>query len=219
MLEPTVREKIQDLINRSAAQKLASHAFVGSEDINYIADCQSWITEVTNIIDFAIPLEHNAYKKKILAYGNEKGAHLGTNIAIMAALLSSLLRDSDAGLIADFGNKIRAETFDDFLDHADIYREEGQNQPAGVLAGVVFEDTIRRICRDEGITDKGKDLEQLINALARQNVITGQQSKQAKTAAHVRTKATHALWTEYDLNGVEDTIRLTRALLAKHLGG
>ena len=72
--------------------------------------------------------------------------------------------DLDAGLIADFGNKVRAETFDDFLDHADAYYQEGSKQVAGVLAGVVFEDTIRRICRDKNVTDKGEDLEQLIRS-------------------------------------------------------
>jgi len=88
------------------------------------------------------------------------------------------------------------------------------------IAGVVFEDTIRRIYRDK-ITDddKGKQIEDLINALARQSVITGQQSKQAKVAAHVRAKATHALWDEFDLAGVEATIQITKCFLREHLGG
>ena len=91
---------------------------------------------------------------------------------------------------------------------------------AGVIAGVVFEDTIRRIYRDK-ITDddKGQKLEELINTLAKQNVITGQQSKQAKVAAHVRTKATHALWDEFDRAGVEATIQITKRFLREHLGG
>jgi hypothetical protein len=213
MLEPAVREKIEDLVRRSSQIALRGERLEGRE---HIAACHSWITEALNIIDFAVPIENNAYSRAIKQHGGDRIALLN-NVSAMGSILSSLLADSDAGLIADFGNKIRAETFDDFLDHADIYREEGQKQPAGVLAGVVFEDTIRRICRNNEIA--GENLEQLINALARQEVITGQQSKQAKIAAHVRTKATHALWDEYDLSGVEDTIRLTRALLAKHLGG
>jgi len=59
----------------------------------------------------------------------------------------------------------------------------------------------------------------LINALARKTVITGQQSKQAKVAAHVRTKATHAQWDEYELDGVAQTIQLTRTFLGENLGG
>jgi hypothetical protein len=59
----------------------------------------------------------------------------------------------------------------------------------------------------------------LINLLAKENVISGQQSKQAKVASHVRTKATHALWDEFDREGVADTIKITRLLLQEHLGG
>jgi len=47
------------------------------------------------------------------------------------------------------GNKIRAETFDDFLDHAVFYAKKGRKMEAGVIAGVVFEDTIRRIHREK----------------------------------------------------------------------
>src|SRR5262249_33802799 len=129
----------------------------------------------------------------------------------------TLLPDIDAGLLADFGNRVRAETFDDFLDHADAYCKEGEQQAAGVLAGVVFEDTIRRICRDKGIT--AENLEQLLNALARQNVITGQQRTQATVAAHVRAKATHALWDDYTLDAVAQTIQMTKTFLREHLEG
>jgi hypothetical protein len=90
---------------------------------------------------------------------------------------------------------------------------------AGVIAGVVFEDTIRRIHRDKIGDDKGKQLEDVINALATQNVITGLQSKQAKVAAHVRTKATHAQWGEFELSDVESTIQITKRFLADHLRG
>jgi hypothetical protein len=88
-----------------------------------------------------------------------------------------------------------------------------------VIAGVVFEDTIRRICRDKGIDDKDQKLEYLINALTKQGVITGLQSKQAKVGSHVRTKATHARWDEFDLQSVTQTIQITKRFLQEHLDG
>jgi hypothetical protein len=36
----------------------------------------------------------------------------------------------------------------------------------------------------------------------REGVISGQQSKQAKVASHVRNMATHALWDKFDREGV-----------------
>jgi hypothetical protein len=58
-----------------------------------------------------------------------------------------LLLDIDNGLLGDLGNKIRAETFDDSLDHAESYRQEHRKIEAGVIAGVVFEDSPRPVHR------------------------------------------------------------------------
>ena len=52
-----------------------------------------------------------------------------------------------------WGNSTAAEAFDDFLDHAEAYLHGGRKMEAGVIAGVVFEDTIfgafteNQICR------------------------------------------------------------------------
>jgi hypothetical protein len=210
MLEPALRRKIEQLIRRGT--DLIPRTGV-PRNTQHIGLCRGWVTEALNVIEQAIPIEPNAYRvqaKKVSLSGDVLG-----QVAAIGAMLTGLLADADAGLLADFGNKIRAETFDDFLEHADVYRQEGQKQAAGVLAGVVFEDTIRRICRDKGIDEKGQDIDQL----ARQMVITGQQARQARTAAFVPTQATHAQWDNYDLDGVADTIRITRTLLAEHLGG
>ena len=214
MLEQVIRKKIEDLLRR--APNLAG-AMRSSEQR---AQSEGWVTEALNVIEVAIPIENNAYRRRIREIVEEDRSGGATHkVGYIAECLRAFLPDFDAGLIADFGNRVRAETFDDFLDHAEAYHREGEKQAAGVLAGVVFEDTIRRICRDQNIPEKGEDLEKLINALARKTVITGQQSKQAKVAAHVRTKATHAQWDDYDLGGVAETIQLTRTFLREHLGG
>ena len=41
-------------------------------------------------------------------------------------------------------------------------------------------------------------------ALTKSEVITEEQAKQARVAAHVRTKATHADWDEFTMQGVQD---------------
>jgi hypothetical protein len=211
MLEQAIRRKIEELVRRAPLIISEAHKTVAS-----LGEGEGWVTEAVNVIEVAIPIESNSYRRRVREL-EKRPIGVDAKVAAIAACLRAFLPDVDAGLIADFGNKVRAETFDDFLDYAEAYRQEDEKQAAGVLAGVVFEDTIRRICRDKGIT--GKDLEQLINALTRRNVITGQQNKQAKLAAHVRAKATHALWDGYDLDGVAATIQLTRTFLREHLGG
>jgi hypothetical protein len=108
---------------------------------------------------------------------------------------------------------VRAEVFDDFLDHAKHYHREGKKNEAGTIAGVVFEDTIRRLCDKQSITQKGTPLDRLISELSSKGLLTSTKAKRARTAAHVRTKATHAQWDEFELGDVDETIRVTTELV------
>lgn len=170
------------------------------------------------MIELAVPLPKNAYRRQIAKIAEGSGGY-PSRVASIAEIFRALLTDIDAGLLGDLANKIRAETFDNFLDHAELYLQKKRKNEAGVIAGVVFEDTVRRIYRDKIGDDEGQKLEDLINSLASQEMITGQQSKQAKVASHIRTKATHAQWDEFDLDGVESTIQITKSFLREHLGG
>jgi hypothetical protein len=210
-----IEEKIRHLVERSAPLTTNSDL---PRNGQHKSEYDGWITEALNIIEVAVPKPNNAYRRSIDKLV-ERG-FLIQNVRSIGQILSALLQDIDAGLLGDLGNQIRAETFDDFLDHAEFYQKEGRKQEAGVIAGVVFEDTVRQICRDKcGITDKDQKLEDLINTLKGRGVITGQQSKQAKVGSHVRTKATHAQWDEFDLEGVAATIQITKIFLREHLGG
>lgn len=217
MLEENVRRKIQELIARS----LPIAAIPGSAARNSyeVTLCDGWIAEALNVIEVAIPAPNNPYRRRVGDLGDHHAGRSVQAVKSIAQIFQALLPDIDAGLLGDLGNKIRAEVFDNFLDHAEAYRRECRKNESGVIAGVVFEDTVRRIYRVKIGDDKADALENLINTLARQGVITGQQSKQAKVASHVRTKATHAQWDEFDLDGVENAIRITRVLISEHLDG
>jgi hypothetical protein len=188
-------------------------------DERHYGQLEGWLVEANNIVQLAVPTVHNAYRLRMEKIADPEGKSIVRCVASGTELLLGLFQDIKAGLLVDLDKKITADTFDNFLDHAELYRSEGRKMEAGVIAGVVFEDTVRRIFRDKIDDDKGKPLEQLINALATEGVITGQQSKQAKVAAHVRSKATHALWDEFDLAGIDGTIEITKTFLREHLGG
>jgi hypothetical protein len=132
-------------------------------------------------------------------------------------LLNYLLTDIEQGLLGSIVDRVRAETFDDFLDHAESYYKDGRKNEAGVIAGVVFEDTIRKICDKNKIPQKGLKLDELINSLAKVEIISQTKAKRARAAAHVRTKATHAQWDEFALEDVKATIDFTRELISQKL--
>lgn len=135
----------------------------------------------------------NAYRQKMVTgaiYGP-----LPERVPMIASLLRSLLGDIDAGLVATLSTAIRAETFNDFLDHAVAYQDRSHKDQAGVIAGVVFEDTMRRICAKSIGQPTNKPLEDVINELTGKGITTEEQKKRMQTAAFIRTKATHANWT------------------------
>ena len=138
-------------------------------------------------------------------------------VETIASLLRSLLADIDAGLIGTLKTKVQAETFEDFLEHAVAYQERRWKDQAGVIAGVVFEDTMRKIYADNIDKMTRPELEQVIIALTKKDVITAQQATQARVAAHVRTKASHADWSAFDRDGVDATIKITKTLIDAHL--
>jgi hypothetical protein len=137
----------------------------------------------------------------------------------MSALLTRLLEEIERGLLTTIENHTIAVTFDDFLDHGAEYLKHGHKNEGAVIAGIVFEDTIRRICRILGVTENGVSLDTLITELAKRDppVLTALKAKRARAAAGLRTSAAHARWEQIDLGDVAPVIELTKELIGAHL--
>jgi hypothetical protein len=81
----------------------------------------------------------------------------------------------------------------------------------------VFEDTVRKIYADKVDKFSRPELEQVIVALTKKGTITDQQARQVRVAQLVRNKASHAEWSGFDIEGVNDTIKITKTLIEAHL--
>ena len=187
-------------------------------DPHQLASCSGWLTAAQNAVHVVVSSPDAPYRKKVdrIAEANHGyGVHRAVREASL--VLINLLRDADAGMLATLADQARAETFDDFLDHASYYLKNSRKHEAGVIAGVVFEDATRKVCRKLGITEKGEKLDALISALASRGEFTGVKAKRARAAADVRTKATHAQWDEFELEDVRATIEFARELIEAKL--
>lgn len=184
----------------------------------HLEECVGWIAAALNVVYIACPNEGNAYRKRAeVIAARPVGYTVQGAVGELAALLKNLARDIEAGLLTSIADRARAETFDDFLDHGTAYLKEEKKQEAGVICGVVFEDALRRVCRKYKIDDKDIKLDALISALVKIEVLSDTKAKRARVAAHVRTKATHAQWDEFDLKDVAATIDITQELISAEL--
>lgn len=216
-IEDSIHTRLTQLIAESAALSVGNNNDQ-CVDPRQEAACSAWLTAAQNAVHLVVTKPDAPYRRKadrIADCNHSYSIHQA--VGEFASVLSSLLRDGEAGLLASVADQARAEAFDDFLDHAAHYLRNSKKQEAGVIGGVVFEDALRRICRKLGILEKDQKLDALISELASRNELTAVKAKRARAAADVRTKATHAQWDEFELDDVRSTIEFTRDLIETKL--
>jgi len=218
-IEDAVVGRINELIVE--AQSLSQgteHGQVRSEA--QAQQCRGWIAAALNVVQRVIADRDSGYRKVAEELAARKwGFVINQGVGELAQVLSNLLKDAQAGLVSSVADRARAEVFDDFLDHARAYLTEGHPDRAGVISGVVFEDALRRVCRKHHIEERGVNLDKLISELTTANVLSPTKAKRARVAAHVRTKATHAQWEDFDSADVRATIEFAEELILNHVEG
>ena len=216
-IEENIKARLQQLLDHS------THLSQGNKngqctDPTQMQACSAWLTAAQNLVHLICTDPNAPYRSKTDRIATRGFGYLiHTAVGELAAVLTALQGDANLGLLASVADRARAETFDDFLDHADGYLKDQRKNEAGVIAGVVFEDTVRRVCRKNMIVEKGERLDDLISALSTQGQVSAVKAKRARVAAHVRTKATHAQWDEFEVEDVRATIEFTREFVAANL--
>lgn len=203
----TVKERIEELIAQARQLKENNEQ-------------RAWLIAAQNAVQLVCPSAGNPYyvrgQELVRKGANPHGAFL--SVLDMAAMLTRLLEEIEGGLLTTIENHAIAVTFDDFLDHGAEYLKQGRKDEAAVIAGIVFEDTIRRICRTLEMDEKRVPLDTLITELTKRDTLTALKAKRARAAAGLRTSAAHARWDEIQLSDVNPVIEFSRELMAAHLG-
>jgi len=216
----TIIQSIDSLIEEGNSLRVGDQ-YGSAIDANHVTKCIGFVISALHLVELIIPTGNNAYlrgAKEIQESARGRGYEVIHSAGEMVEILTRLNGDVAKGLLSSVVKEVRGETFDDFLDHADEYAKSGSKNEAGVISGVVFEDTIRRLSKDQGIDPVGVKVDELISKLDKDNVITSVQAKRARACAAVRTSATHARWDEFRMADVEATITFTREILAHHFG-
>lgn len=216
-LEERIENKFKELITAGGQLKHGDqHGQIRSDDHSH--NCKGWLTSAQNLVHLVVSNPNNPYQSSVDKICSlDRGYVIQESVGEITVILESLLNDINNGLLASVENQTKALVFDDFLDHAKAYIKQEMKNESGVIAGVVFEDTLRNICRNNGINEAGVKLDQLITELTKLDVITQIKAKRARVAAHVRTKATHAQWEEFELSDVKTTVEFTEELINANL--
>lgn len=217
ILTEEIKAKFKELINSGNRLKYGNeHNQVLS--VAHAAECIGWLTSAQNLIYLIINSPSNPYRKSVdKICEKDRGYVIQESVGEIYSILVTLQKDIEHGLLSSVENQAFALTFDSFLDHAIEYSKDNRKNESGVIAGVVFEDSLRTICRNNHIVENGIKLDELITELQKKEIFTPQKAKRARAAADVRTKATHADWDNFDLDDVKTTIEFTKQIINKHL--
>lgn len=216
-LEERIENKFKELITQG------NQLIIGNENgqvrsRNHAYSCKGWLASAQNLVYLVVSSPKNPYQASVdKICSKERGMCVQESVGEVNVILQSLLNDINNGLLASVENQTKALVFDDFLDHAKAYAKQEMKNEAGVIAGVVFEDTLRNISRNNEVEEPGVKLDKLITELMRLDVISQIEAKRARVAAHVRTKATHAQWEEFNLSDVKASIKFTEELINENL--
>lgn len=214
-IDATIAARLNELI--ASGEQLAIGDENGQvDDEDHRQECSAWLVAAQNLVYALISDGSQPYRQQIdRICSNSRGFTVHNYVGEVRLILIALQLDASNGLVASLQDTARAEVFDDFIDHAAEYLDQKRKNEAGAIAGVVFEDSIRRAHRKHIGPEKGKKLDEVISDLTRQNLLSAVKAKRARAAADVRTKATHAQWDEFELDDVAAAIDLTRFIVAE----
>ena len=165
-IEESIAARLNELVEESSA--LTQGSEYDQVDGVQAYKCRGWLAAAVNIVQVVLPDPDSGYRKSIEKIAEaDHGYMIHVAVGEVAAILVNLSKDIQSGLLSSIEDHARAEVLDDFLDHAKLHLKERRKNQAGVVAGVVFEDTLRRVCRRHNISEKGTKLDDLISQLAK----------------------------------------------------
>jgi Domain of unknown function (DUF4145) len=130
----------------------------------------------------------------------------------MNAVLLAAKEDYEGGYLHKTRDLIQAEVFDTELEQADELLTAGYKAAAAVIAGVVLETSLRRLCQDNSLAI-GK-LDKMNADLAKAGVYNKLTQKQITALADIRNNAAHSNANQFEKSDVANMIRDGRSFLA-----
>lgn len=145
----------------------------------------------------------------------ESSGHDGALVVPLVGILRALRNDYADGYMRAIEELVHADLFADLLEMADELLSKGYKDPAAVIGGSVLEEHLRKLAIKHGLAlthPQGgpRTGGPLNDDLVKAGAYTALVQKRVVALLHVRNKAAHAEWDEYDASQVGDLLREVR---------
>jgi hypothetical protein len=225
-IDNAIKKEINSIIDLGT--KIVQQASVagGTVEGENLAMISSWVTRLGQLIRklYGESSQHfDNYNRAIstdsfyIIHCNHYG-----HISQVQGIALTVKHDIENDLLGSIKQLLQADIFADFLEMGEHLLEEGYKDAAAVTIGAVLEDGLRKLCNENGIeTTKPNGspmtIEPLNVELARQSVYSKLVQKQVTSWAHIRNKAAHGEYEEYDKAQVQMMLLFVQSFAEQHL--
>lgn len=135
------------------------------------------------------------------------------------SILKGAKSDFENNYLFDTRALAQAEVFDDFLEQASHLLENEYYGPAAIIAGIVLEEGLRRLCRQNNVTLPARPtIGPMNDALAKTGLYGIVVKQRILALAAIRNQAAHGQWKEFTLKDVEQMIEWVKLFMENSFG-
>lgn len=190
----------QSLMGGSAYQHIEEHLIL------------NWAVKARTLISNACGKDSEHYASFVTAEEVQSYEDSPMRLRRMAAVFYAAREDFEGGYLNSIRNLVQAELAGNELDQARELLASGYRAAAAVVAGVVLENTLRRLCAKRGLPTGG--MERMNADLAKAGEYNALVQKRVTALAAVRNSAAHGKCDEYTSEDVESMIPEVERLVA-----
>lgn len=225
-LDKRIEAEIESLVSEGLAHLQKILSLPDTMEGEDLMEVTTWVTRLGQLVRrlYGEQSQHFQTYSSALATNYFYNLHSNYNahFSQMVGVAKAIKHDLGNGLLVNFKNLVQADVFADFLEMGEYLLNEGYKDAAAVIIGAVLEDGLRKLAEQHGISvsqASGKPLtiEPLNTELAKHDVYSKLVQKQITSWAHIRNKAAHGEFGEYNLEQVQMMLLFVQGFAADHL--
>ena len=156
----------------------------------------------------------NPHYQRIINFYNE--GHLAA-LQQTEGLLLGTRNNLQSGLLDDLRSQVLIDIKSDFLKTARNLLEEGEKDPAAVLASIVLEDSIKRLAARHALKEaEDKEIGVAAGLLLKAGAIEKSTNQSIHNFKNLRNAALHAQWDQVSRESVSQLLAFLPMFIEKH---
>jgi hypothetical protein len=215
MIQEQVKRRFEDLSKQ--AQQIPLQ---GNQEIGHYAAPQAfyaWASSALNVIQGVFGKNSPYYVRLETEIAGIHGNYVSKDqLEACRGIFQGAKSDVDGGYLFDLQTSFSGEIFGDLVSAAKTALSEGYHTVAAVLACAALEDALKRYATSKGLSVENKNMDDVVNALKMQGLVTGSQKILLAAMPKIRNQAMHADWSKLTPQDAGSVIGFVEQFLLNH---